>query len=116
MRLDEEPPARTDFALTKCAFHSIFTINTEYRNVMKQEFGIDIQELEQKCWQACDDGNKNAVLKARKDVVNAWEEHKRIVEGFLEQIGDMALEPQSKKKPQVAASRKSRAKAESGQA
>jgi hypothetical protein len=94
MRSDDAIPDRTDFALTKCAFHSIFTTNLHYRDIMRQQLGLDIDQLQQQCWQACEDGNKAAVLKHHKMLTKAWEEQKRIVEGLLGQIGRMALEPQ----------------------
>ena len=97
MRLNEDPPIRTDFASAKWLFYLSFVANTEYRSIMRSEIGYPIHELEQRCWQACEDGNRDAVVEAHKELTRVWEAQKRMVESSLGEIADLIAVPDQRK-------------------
>jgi mannose/cellobiose epimerase-like protein (N-acyl-D-glucosamine 2-epimerase family) len=64
---------------------------------MKQQYNIDVHDLEQRCWQACEDGNKAGVLRHHKEVKKTWEEQKRVIDGLLKQIEGVEREARTSK-------------------
>ena len=99
----EPAPMRNDMPQTKSAFDTIFAANLKHREVMKQRFDIDIDELAENCWQACDAGSRESVLNQHKELTKAWEEHKALVEGLLRHIGEGHLDhvPAKGKNPKI---------------
>jgi hypothetical protein len=81
--------ARTDLPLVKWAFQRIFTMNLEYRSVMRHRINLDVDDLAAKCWQACENGDKRKVLQHHKQLTKAWKEQKSVIEGLLRQIEEM---------------------------
>lgn len=102
----EARPDRPDLPLVKGAFESIFKVNTKHREIMKQHMNIDVDDLAERCWQACEAGDKKAILRHRKELLRGWNEQKRIVDGLLEQIELMSLDQPSTKTKKTSNPRK----------
>ncbi|KIW02255.1 uncharacterized protein PV09_06407 [Verruconis gallopava] len=106
MKSNEPAAGRNDLPLIKTAFDGIFTTNLDYREVMKQRLDLDVDDLRDKCWQACEKGDKKRILEHYKELSRAWEEQKRLIDGLMMQIEEMASDASSKRERKKTAARK----------
>ncbi len=94
---DASVPARTDLPLVKWASQGILTMNLEYRSPKRQRINLDVDDLADKCWQACENGDEAKALQYHKQLTKAWKEQKSVVEGLLRQVEEMARDEGSTK-------------------
>lgn len=84
-------PGRTDLPDVKALFNIVFKLSfNDTRAYMSSRYGVDVNSLADKAWQACENGDRDEVLQQHKVLSQVWLNQKRIIEDSLEQIEVLA--------------------------